>query len=273
MPWWFFISGKKENYVEESIIRSMVYVCSIAVLSLLITGPVFAAHPLITDDAGTQGRGKFQLEVNGEYGHEKEDGVAANTTQLAATFSYGISDPLDIVLSVPYQFIRVKNSEISTNSDGFSDLTLETKWRFYEQEGLSFALKPGVTLPAGDEEKGLGSGKATYHLFFIASKEFTPWAFHLNLGYIRNENKNDERKNIWHASVASTVEVIKNLKLVSNIGIEKDADRYSNENPAFILGGIIYSLTENFDMDFGIKGGLTKPETDLTFLAGISYRF
>jgi hypothetical protein len=27
----------------------------------------WAAHPLITDDAGTQGKGKFQLELNGQY--------------------------------------------------------------------------------------------------------------------------------------------------------------------------------------------------------------
>lgn len=35
------------------------------VLSLMAAGAVFAAHPLITDDTGTQGRGKFQIEVNG----------------------------------------------------------------------------------------------------------------------------------------------------------------------------------------------------------------
>ena len=40
----------------------------------LWSGTVFAAHPLITDDTGTQGKGKFQLEVNGEYAHEDEDG-------------------------------------------------------------------------------------------------------------------------------------------------------------------------------------------------------
>jgi hypothetical protein len=260
--------------VKKKIIPSWLYVSACAVvLSLLISSPVFAAHPLITDDTGTQGKGKFQLEVNGEYAHEKEDGATENTMQLAATLSYGISDPLDIVLSVPYRFIRYRDSEISSNEEGFSDLTLEAKLRFFESDGLSFAFKPGITLPAGDDEKGLGAGKATYHLFFIASKEAKPWSFHLNLGYIRNENKVDDRKNIWHASLASTVEVIKDLKIVMNAGIEKDIDRNSHENPAFILGGLIYSLSENFDIDFGIKGGLTKPEADVAILAGISHRF
>ena len=50
-------------------------------------------------------------------------------------------------------------------------------------------------------------------------------------------------------------------------------NKTSNTHPAFILGGIIYSITENFDMDLGVKGGLNKPETDLTILAGIAMRF
>ncbi|MEW6419982.1 MAG: hypothetical protein AB1480_18015 [Nitrospirota bacterium] len=33
-------------------------------------------------------------------------------------------------------------------------------------------------------------------------------------------------------------------------------DGISDTHPAFVLGGIIYSISENLDMDFGIKGGL-----------------
>ena len=233
----------------------------------------FAAHPLITDDTGTQGKGKFQLEVNGEYGHDKDDGVTTKTTQAAAALSYGVTEPVDIVLGIPYQYIRTKDSETVTNEKGISDVGIELKWRFYETDGFSFALKSGLTLPTGEDEKGLGSGKTTYHLFFISTKEIKPWAFHLNLGYNRNENKVDERKDIWHASLASTVEVIKDIKLVANIGAERNPDKSSNTHPAFIIGGLIYSISENFDIDFGIKGGLNKPETDYSVLAGITWRF
>jgi hypothetical protein len=76
-----------------------------------------------------------------------------------------------------------------------------------------------------------------------------------------------------HGSLASTVEVIKNLKLVGNIGLERNTDRNLNIPNAFILGGVIYSPLENFDIDFGVKGGLTKPEEDYTILVGITWRF
>lgn len=250
------------------------HLLSMFVSILLFSGNSYAMHPLITDDTGTQGKGKFQLEVNGGYGHNKDDeGVMTKTAQIAATITYGISDPIDIIIGLPYQHTRIEASEGIIKGDGISDMSLEMKWRFYEKDGLSFALKPGLTFPIGDEEKGLGSGRVTYHLFFVTTKEIKPWAFHLNLGYMRNENKVDEKKNLWHASLASTVEVIKDLKLVGNIGMEEDVERNLHVPDAFILGGIIYSLSENFDIDFGIKGGLTKPETDYTVLAGVTWRF
>ena len=236
---------RKKRFGRKMI--SSLVVCFV----MFFAGTANAMHPLITDDAGTQGKGKFQLEVNGEYGQDKDNGVTTNTTQIVSTLSYGISDPIDIVLSVPYLHVKVKDVG-TVSDDGISDITLEAKWRLYEHEGLSFALKPGLTFPTGDDEKGLGAGRATYHLFFITSKELKPWAFHLNLGYIRNENKIDERKNLWHASLATTIEVVKDLKVVGNIGIERDTERNSNSDPAFILGGLVYSISENFDIDFGV---------------------
>lgn len=240
----------------------------------------FAAHPLITDDTGTQGKGKFQLEVNGEYGNEKYgiDGKK-NTTKMATTLTYGASENMDIILGIPYQYIRTKTPATDTEpestkaADGISDISIESKWRFFEKDGLSLALKPGITLPTGDRKRGLGTGRTAYSLFFITTKEAEPWAFHFNLGYKRNENKNNERIEIWHASAASELEVLKDLRVVVNIGMERNPDKTSNTHPAFILGGLIYSITENFDIDFGIKGGLNKPETDYSVLAGITWRF
>lgn len=253
------------------------------IVALLWAGAAFAAHPLITDDTGTQGKGKFQLEVNGEFNHDREteEGITTKETrgEVVTALSYGITDNIDVVLGTPYQWFKIKeDGEVTSKENGISDISLELKWRFFEKDGLSFALKPGITLPTGDEEKGLGNGRASYGLIFITTKEMDPWAFHLNLGYTHNEYKLQEdkdanRRNIWQVSLASEVEVVKNLKAVANIGMERNPDKSSNTHPAFILGGVIYSITENFDVDLGVKGGLNKPETDLTILAGIAMRF
>ena len=242
---------------------------------LVAAGTTFATHPLITDDTGTQGKGKFQLEIVGEYEHENKDGVTTDSVVVPTVpvLSYGITDTLDIVLGLSYQHVRTSDSQKTTTADGLSDASVELKWRFYDKDGLSFALKPGLNLPTGNDEKGLGAGKMTYHLFSITTKEIKPWAFHLNLGYIRNANKIDERNDIWHASLAGEVQVIKKLKVVANVGIERDHDRDSNKNPGFILGGLIYSLSENLDIDIGIRKGIHNRGNDYSIPAGITWRF
>jgi hypothetical protein len=69
-----------------------------------------AAHPLITDDAGTQGKGKYLFELNGQTGNETErsaDGIGANgtakekETELRAALTYGINDNVDLILTTP----------------------------------------------------------------------------------------------------------------------------------------------------------------------------
>ena len=44
--------------------------------------------------------------------------------------------------------------------------------------------------------------------------------------------------------------------------MERNPDKTSNTHPAFILGGLIYSILESIAIDVGVKGGLNKPETD-----------
>jgi hypothetical protein len=232
-----------------------------------------SAGILITDDAGPMGKGKFELDLIGEYGHDKDARITAKASDFSATLTYGVIEPVDIVLNVPYQFWSSEDSGSKEKGSGISDLGVEVKWRFYEKEGVSFALKPGFTIPTGDEKRGLGTGRVTAYLYFIASKEIGPWAIHMNLGYTRNENNVDQRKDVWHASVASTFEVVKRLTLVGDIGLGTNTDRSSDTPSAYILGGLTYSVSENVDIGLGIKGGLTRPEKDIAARGGITWRF
>jgi hypothetical protein len=245
---------------------------------LIIPAVSQAAHPLITDDTGTQGKGKSQLELNGQYDSDKESvnavSVKGTGLQVASTLSYGITENIDLVLSLPYQWGKVEEDDVTTfDEKGVADMTFEAKWRCLEKEGFSLALKPGISIPTGDDAKGLGTGRLGYHFFLIASKDLAPWALHATLGYIRNENGADEQKNLWHASLAATWEAVKNLKLVANIGVERNPDGSADNDPAFVIGGIIYSMTENFDIDFGVKYGLNSSETDCSLMAGIAIRY
>lgn len=250
---------------------------------LIFSGNAMAYHPLITDDTGTQGKGKVQLEFNSEFSYDKEteEGVTIRERggEVETVLSYGITDNVDVIVGLPYEWSKTEeDGNVTEDVDGVSDLSLEAKWKFFEKEDLSFALKPGISLPTGDEKKGLGNGRPSYGLLFITTKEMGFWTLHFNLGYTHNEYKLEEdkktqRRDIWHISLASEFEVMKNLKIAGDIGMETNQQKASNTHPAFIITGLIYSINENLDIDAGVKLGLNKPETDISGLAGITLRF
>lgn len=248
------------------ILRRLALVC------LLLPTAAQAAHPLITEDTGTQGQGRFQLELTTEHGYKDEDYAAEHERSMAATLSWGTLENLDVIMSLPYQRISSDASgDIETHS-GRSDIGLDLKWRFFEKDDLSMALKPGATFPTGDETVGLGAGKSAYSLYLVTSYEPKPWAIHLHIGHLHNGNVADEREDIWHVSIGGWREVGK-LKIVGDIGTNANTDKNAGTDPAFLILGAIYSVTDDFDLDAGIKKGLTNPETDYTLLAGAAFRF
>ncbi len=242
-------------------------------LVLFFSGICFAAHPLVTDDTGTQGKGKFQVELNYEFDREHTDGVRENLHDISTVVSFGIIDSLDFVVGLPYQFISTKERGVKTDEDGIADMSLELKWRFFECEGLSLALKPGLSIPTGDDDKALGAGKVGGGIQFIATQEIDPFAIHFNAGYGRNETTVEEETDIWNVSLAAEVEAAKWLRVVGNVGAERNTDTEDDTPAVFILGGVIIPITENLDIDFGVKGGLTEPEADYALLAGLAFRF
>jgi hypothetical protein len=254
---------------------------AILLIILMFSGTAFAGRPLITDDTGTQGKGKYLLELSGEYSRDDDEGVTVNKKSIGVELDYGIKDNIDLIISSGYQNFQIDNSGMTSSPEGITDTLIEMKWRFYEnKDRLSFAIKPGIIIPTGDYTKGLGggdvrlgTGEVRYRLYLIGTKEFKHAAFHLNLGYLRNEARYDARENLLHASLAGEWKITKKFKIVGNIGVDTSPDTDSSIDPVFLLGGFVYSLSDRIDLDLGVKRGLNDPGYDLSITGGISFKF
>ena len=256
--------------------RNAMLICALAALPV----SAWAMHPLITDDPETQGAGKYQVEMNAQCARDKTSTAGIETKvregELEAILSYGVNDRTDIIVRLPLEREQIETGGVTSRERGLSDLSVEAKWRFLEQDGFSVALKPGLTFPTGDDEKGLGAGKVGYSAFLIAAKEAKPWSIFFNLGYLRNDNKEstvDERRDLWHVSLAAARDLSERVKLVGNIGVETNPDKGSHTKPAFLLGGLVFAVTDRIDVDLGLKAGLNDAEMDYTVLLGSAFRF
>ncbi len=248
------------------------------------SAPLFAAMPLNTDDTGTQGKGRCQVELATEFSHDKSDAdgisVKEDGRSLSATFSYGLSDTVDLVAGVPFEWSRVRENGVSVaDEQGAGDVSLQVKWRILEAaSGFSVALKPGITLPTGDDAKGQGSGRVCGEMTLIATQVFGPGAMHVNLGYTHNDYRLDDarassRENILRASVAGELAMAERLRAVADIGVQTNEDKSDGTAPAYLLGGLIYGVSDNLDLDLGVRGALNDADADTTLMAGVTMRF
>lgn len=232
-----------------------------------------AFFPLKTDDTGTEGTNKGKIKITGSYEHDDSGGQEKSTTKPKVALTYGLSDTVDAGIGQPYKIKRKKiNGQVSKN-DGLADTEIEFKWRCYEQNNLSFALKPSLTLPTGDETKGLGSGRVTSALFLLGTVEAEPWAFHFNAGYEHYENRLTERVALWHLSTAAEYKLTNDFKLAGEVGIDRNTDASSSTHPAYATAGFIYALTENINMRLGLRCGLNRTAPEYIVLPGIELKF
>lgn len=264
-----------------------------AICALLLHAvPAFATHPLITDDALTQGKGSAQVEISFKYDRDDDDGVKTRTSQPQIQITYGILDPLDIIVTAPYLFVRTEQAGTTTSVDGIGDVTASLKWRvFGDKEGFLFAIKPSLTFPTGDEKKGLGDGQASpgasyyykfdrqsYGVTLIGTYNRDEWYVSTNLGYQHNHYglSSDEdayRHDIWSASLSGQYEIVEDVWLVGEAGLVTNPKATSNTPPVYVNAGVIYELTKKIDLDVGFKYGLNKPAVDSTISGAVTISF
>ena len=174
--------------------------CSILILRAV---SAFGAHPLLTDDTITQGKGKTQIEMSYHYDSNNDNGTKTEIGRPKVQLTYGLLDPLDVILEIPYLLLQQTQGGVTTSSDGIGDITLSLKWRFYgeKEKGLQFAIKPSVTFPTGDEAKGLGFGREAYGITFISTFEREEWCVSANVGYLYNDINVKSARDSWKGDV------------------------------------------------------------------------
>lgn len=115
-------------------------------LLLLSAGTSFAAHPLVSDDAGTLGKGNMQVELIGEIGTDKETAGGSTTKtsgkQVATSFGVGLADKIDLTVGFARPWGSGDIDGATFKDAGSADFSLAIKWQVYENEGFSVAVKP-----------------------------------------------------------------------------------------------------------------------------------
>lgn len=123
-------------------------------------GEVFAAYPLATDDAGTVSKNSFELEAG--YDNSKDHDNLTNQAS-AFSFKHGVTERLDVGISIPYQLKPSSDERMGAASMAFK-----------------FSLVKDVVAMTFSNELG----EKAYFLNAIYTKEFPGIKLNINAGYL-----------------------------------------------------------------------------------------
>jgi hypothetical protein len=265
-------SGKARPF-GDGIAARLTRLAAMALVAAGCAAPVGAAHPLLTEDTGTQGLGKAQLELMVDKTRDGQSGSAVREQVATAVLSYGVLENADLQFGVSHLRQHTHDALGRHTSQGPLDASVDFKWRLFERESLSLGLKSGITLPTGDKDRGFGNGRATWGALAILSYEPGPWAFHSHFGYRRNNNAVGDRISLRHVSAALTWKATEQLKLVADLSADTNPDRAERGSLRYRILGLIYSPIPKLDIDAGLKHGHGRAAMDRAFLVGATWRW
>ena len=151
-----------------------------AILLLFSHGMIFAVNPLVVDDADTVDPGRLQLSAGGQLSRTGSVSLYA----LPINPVLGLNPRGELGATFGYQW-----RADSTEADGITDLTIETKWRLWQTADGGFKLGGRVDLkvPTAPQRSGFGTGNFDAEVVLIATRCWGPTCLDWNIGYAAND--------------------------------------------------------------------------------------
>jgi len=228
-----------------------------------------AAHPLITEDTATQGRGMFELEIGNAWTRDGLD----RSFELGPQLSYGVLPHLDAILRPTWLDQRSTIDGNAVQARGAGDTAAGIKWRFFERDKLSLAVRAAVSAPTGDADRGLGSGRPAYQGLLVGSVDLAPFALHANAGYTRNSAAT-ERRDLYHASAAAVLTIDATWRvLLAELVADTNVDNTRSVWVSVARVGAIYTVKKGFDIDVGYQTRLNHAAPSQVLLVGVTARW
>jgi hypothetical protein len=240
----------------------------ITALVLAVAAPAsFAAHPLQTEDTGTQGAGNLEIE-NGLQ-HTRFD--ATTQTIYQPQLSLGLATTLDAIVQPAWIWQRTAQERLS----GMGDTNVDAKWRFWGSDPLSLALRAGVVLATNEHGMGLTHGKTSEHALLALTWDRSPTTVHLNVGtsFVPRAAASPARRVMTSVSAAVMQQVDEHLILTLDSTFGQSPNPHKASWPGTVLAGAIWTVRPGLDVDVGWQRTIDDTPVARTWLAGLTYRF
>jgi hypothetical protein len=239
---------------------------ALAAVALAIAPGCRAAHPLQTEDTGTQGSGNVEIE-NGLQRTRAGDG---SLFLYQPQVSIGVATTFDAIVQPAWTRVDTGGPQGHATS-GLGDTNADFKWRFLGVDPWSLAVRAGLELPTAQHGLGLPHGELAAHALLAATWDATPTQVHANLGV--NHDPSFSRTTTGMVSAAVMQAVGDRFILTADSTVAQSPDAARHGWPGTILGGAIWTLRPGLDLDAGWQASFHLAPATHAWLAGLTWRF
>ena len=229
--------------------------------------PAFAAHPLISEDTGTQGPGKFELEL----GMSDTPSHNGGTFEFDPQLSYGVTRVVDVILRPSLFALRGEDIRESGARRGFGMTAVDLKWRFAQHATWTFGTRAGIDAPTA--AAGLGSSRPGGHALVMATGDFSPVIVTTNLAWTRLPSDAASKLDLYRVSAGGLWSLRDKLRIVADVAYYSTAVEEGVAWPAVALLGAIFTVSKDVDVDVGWQARIKRPAPDHVLLVGFTFRW
>jgi hypothetical protein len=247
-------------------VRRAVFLSFLLFIAAL--SPARAGAPFITDDPEPVEYGHWEISAFTQGTHASGE---RSGTLVGIDANYGALPELQLHLIAPLAFDKVTGSGAKY---GYGDTEFGAKYRFVQESNDGWwpavAVFPLVTVPTGDDKRGLGDGHTRTFLPLWLEKNFGDWRTFGGGGYWNNPGA--DNKNYWFAGWALQRQITENFSFGGEV-FHQTADTAGGKGSSgFNLGGI-YDLTENYHLLFSAGRGIQNASGTNRFSYYLSFQW
>lgn len=235
--------------------------------ALAFAPAVRAAHPVISEDPGTQGTGGVELEIG--FAAQQGEPGGGNAAQLSTQVALGLAPTVDLLVVPRWLWSRPADAP---RQQGIGDTSLDLKWRFLDNDAVQLAVRAGAELATGDASKGLGADGTGWHALIALAVALDPAQWLANVGYVRARVRGD-RTHLPFASSALIVPADGVVRGFVEVAAQANSDPARSTWPAVARTGVMWKATPWLDLDVGAEGRLNRAAPRATVLAGATLRW
>lgn len=190
-------SGGRANADGARRAARLLAACGASIGLLIGFACAFAqgGPPLVTDDPGTPGDGRWEINLATTGAHGEH---SWNVNLFDADINYGVGDNVQLNLDVPWSYIDATGQG---GRSGLGAIDAGVKWRFVDEADAGFSMS---TYPhylsawsASSRRRGIASADDEFYLPVEFSKTLAGYEFAAELGRNFIERQADE----WKAGV------------------------------------------------------------------------